>query len=102
MSDPVRKLGKSGNPNPQGNKGKGRKKGVPNKLTKGARQAIEEAFKGLGGVAALKRWAETDPESFYTKVWVKILPQDINAKVAARTMTSEEADAIVDEALGRE
>lgn len=82
------------------NAGKGRKKGVPNRLTKGAKEAIQEAFKGVGGVAALQRWAKDNPEAFYTKVWVRILPQDVNAKIAARTMTPEEADAIVDEALG--
>lgn len=36
----VPKVGRSGNPNPQGNKGKGRAKGVPNKATKNAREAI--------------------------------------------------------------
>ena len=99
MSTPVRKVGKSGNPNPQGNKGKGRPKGVPNKTTKAAKQAIEEAFKGLGGVAALQRWAEKDPEAFYTKVWVKILPLSVNANVASVPLTDEERRAIIAEAF---
>lgn len=84
----------------RGNAGKGRPKGVPNKVTAGTKAAIEAAFQGIGGVQALQKWAKDNPEAFYTKVWVRILPQDINAKVAARTMTPEEADAIVDEALG--
>ena len=80
-----------------GNAGKGRKPGAVNKLTKGAKEAIQEAFKGLGGVAALQRWATDNPESFYTKVWVRILPQDINANVTARNMTDEEARQRLDQ-----
>lgn len=99
MTGSVPKVRKSGNPNPQGNKGKGRKKGVPNKLTASAKQAIETAFQGLGGVDALKRWAESDPESFYTKVWVKILPLSVNANVTSVPLTDEERRAIIAEAF---
>lgn len=96
MSQQGRKVGESA-VKAAGNRGKGRIKGTPNKLTKGAKEAIQEAFKGLGGVAALQRWAKDNPESFYTKVWVRILPQDINANVTARNMTDEEARQRLDQ-----
>lgn len=79
--------------------GPGRPKGVPNKLTMAAKQAIEEAFTGLGGVAALKRWAESDPEAFYTKVWVRIIPLSVNANVVSVPLTDEERRAIIAEAF---
>ena len=44
--------------------GSGRKKGVPNKITRDLREAILEAFSALGGVEYLKRVAITDPKSF--------------------------------------
>src|SRR5215510_4555756 len=51
---------------PRGGKrqGSGRKKGVPNKITRDLREAILAAFSALGGVEYLKRVAITDPKSF--------------------------------------
>lgn len=52
----------------------GRVKGKPNKQTREVKQAIEECFIALGGVNALKEWAETNPDTFYGSVWPKLLP----------------------------
>lgn len=60
-----------------GNRGKGRPKGVPNKRTAKAMEAIEMAFEGLGGVSALQAWAQTNPDAFYGQVWPKILPLQV-------------------------
>lgn len=65
------KVGKSA---PRGNAGKGRKKGSVNKTTKEAKEAIELAFEGIGGVNALILWAEDNKSVFYSQVWPKLLP----------------------------
>jgi hypothetical protein len=57
-----------------GKKTGGRVKGVPNKKTREAKEAIEQCFIDLGGVKALKEWAETNPDAFYATVWPKLLP----------------------------
>lgn len=54
----------------------GRKKGTPNKITANARQALEMAFDGIGGVNALQAWAKDNQSDFY-KIWSKILPKDV-------------------------
>ncbi len=64
------------------NAGKGRKKGVPNKTTKLAKQAIHEAFEELGGKDALVAWASSNDENkkvFYTTIWPKIIPLQVEA-----------------------
>lgn len=55
----------------------GRKKGTPNKITVGAKAAIEAAFDGIGGVPALVKWSEANRSLFYSKIWIKILPTEI-------------------------
>lgn len=52
----------------------GRKKGVQNAVTVEVKKAIAMAFEGVGGVAKLTAWAKKNPEAFYTKVWIKLLP----------------------------
>jgi len=64
------------------NAGKGRKKGVPNKTTKLAKQAIHDAFEKLGGMEALVTWAQSDPDNmkvFYATIWPKIIPLQVEA-----------------------
>lgn len=58
------------------NAGKGRKKGVPNKLTQDAKLAMEMAFAGIGGVSALTAWAKEQPTEFY-KIWSRLIPKDV-------------------------
>jgi hypothetical protein len=55
-------------------KGRGRPKGSPNKNSAEVKAAIEMCFDKLGGVNALKDWAETNPDLFYGSVWPKLLP----------------------------
>jgi hypothetical protein len=59
------------------NAGKGRKKGVPNKTTKLAKEAIAEAFDQLGGTTALVTWAQANDDNlkvFYASIWPKLVP----------------------------
>lgn len=54
----------------------GRKKGVPNKLTRDVKAAIEAAFDKVGGVEYLVRQAEQNPQAFLTLL-AKVLPKDV-------------------------
>ena len=47
-------------------------------MTMTAKRAIEVAFEGLGGAAALQRWAKDNPADFYTKVWIKTVPNALS------------------------
>ena len=78
------KEGESGNP-------AGRPKGSLNKSTKAVKEALEEAFEGLGGVDGFIKWAFTDRTAFY-KEWAKMLPKDIN--VNATITLGELLDAL--------
>ena len=60
----------------QGNAGKGRKKGVPNKTTASVKAALTEAFDHLGGVPALVAFGREQPAEFY-KLWGRILPKEV-------------------------
>lgn len=75
MAEP-RKVGASA-----GNRGKGRKKGVPNKTTQIAKDAIALAADRLGGVDRLVEWAKEDDKNeaaFWTTIYPKLLPLQVN------------------------
>ena len=65
MTDSKRRVG--------GNAGKGRKKGVPNRLTKSAKEAFACAFTGLGGARRLQAWAEENQTEFY-RLYARLIP----------------------------
>lgn len=55
----------------------GRPKGVPNKTTRAAKEAIAETFDNLGGVKGLTDWAGSNDDNkrvFYSAIWPKIIP----------------------------
>jgi hypothetical protein len=62
----------------RGNAGKGRKKGVPNKLTGAVKEMVREALDQAGGVDYLKRQAKESPTAFLALVG-KLIPAEINA-----------------------
>lgn len=55
------------------NAGKGRAKGVPNKLTKSAREAFQRAFDDTGGFESLSTWAKNNRTDFY-KLYARLIP----------------------------
>jgi hypothetical protein len=61
----------------KGRKTGGRLPGSANKLTLEAKEAIEIAFEGIGGVEELMAWARTHRTTFYGRIWTKILPRDM-------------------------
>ena len=56
----------------------GRQRGTASKVTSSAREAIELAFEGLGGVATLTAWAKENQTDFFTRIWPKLLPLQIS------------------------
>lgn len=72
---------------PRGHKGEartpgsGRKAGSPNKTTKAVKEALERAYEAIGDDDAFANWANDNQTEFY-KLWAKMLPQEVNAKLA--------------------
>jgi len=61
----------------KGTPGPGRPKGVPNKATRAAKDAIAEAAEGLGGAERLRAWAKEEPANeriFWGTIYPKLLP----------------------------
>lgn len=64
-----------------GKAGPGRPKGVPNKTTQAAKDAIAEAAARLGGVDRLVDWVKEDPDhekAFWTSIYPKLLPLQVS------------------------
>lgn len=55
------------------NAGKGRKKGVPNKITQSAKEAFQAAFDSIGGAKNLATWARDNETEFY-KIYSRLIP----------------------------
>ncbi len=66
------------------NAGKGRAKGVPNKLTRTVKECFEQVFKDLQADPkkpyALGRWAQDNPTEFY-KIGSKLIPAEIKGQM---------------------
>lgn len=58
--------------------GAGKKKGTTHEKTRAAKEAIEMAFEGIGGVARLQQWAENNETAFFTVLFPKLLPVQLN------------------------
>lgn len=69
----------------KGTPGPGRKKGIPNKHTTLAKEAIALAAEGLGGTARLVAWAKEDPlneRAFWATIYPKLLPLQLTGSGA--------------------
>lgn len=67
----------------KGGAGPGRKKGVPNKTTTIAKEAIALAAEGLGGTDRLVEWAKEDPLNerlFWGSIYPKLLPLQVTGE----------------------
>ena len=65
----------------------GKPKGALTKTTKLAKEAIQMAADGLGGVDRLIDWAKEDPlneRAFWTSIYTKLLPLQVKAEVGGQ------------------
>lgn len=65
------------------NKGRGRPKGSPNRITASAKEAIAQAAEGLGGTNRLISWAQEDPaneRAFWATIYPKLLPLQVSGE----------------------
>lgn len=63
--------------------GPGRPKGVPNKTTQMAKDAIALAAEKLGGAERLVAWAQEDPANervFWGQIYTKLLPLQVTGE----------------------
>ena len=67
--------------------GSGRKKGTLNKTDQAVKDIITETFDRLGGIPALLQWAQENPEAFYTRVWGKLIPTNLQAEINVNDFT---------------
>lgn len=77
MTTPVKKTGRKLPPGP------GRPKGIPNKVTKAAKDAIALAAEELGGVDRLVAWVQEDPANervFWGSIYPKLLPLQVTGE----------------------
>lgn len=64
----------------KGKKTGGRIKGVPNKLTTGAKEVIAQVAENIGGVARMTKWVREDPaneRAFWSSIYTKLLPLQV-------------------------
>ena len=75
-----------GKPRP---KNAGRTLGTPNKNTATAKESIQRVFELLqaSDLHNLEAWAKENPESFYTKIWIKLVPTAVDLKAEVETIT---------------
>lgn len=52
---------------------RGRPPGTPNKTSKQAKDNIVAVFDKMGGVPRMLKWANANPDDFYSKVYPKLL-----------------------------
>lgn len=87
------------------NAGKGRVKGVPNKITAEVKQMVIDALETAGGVEYLVKKAESHPAAFLTLVG-KVIPLQVTGKLEHEHSGSVSSDvgSLVAElrSLGRE
>lgn len=87
----------TGRPKPP-NAGKGRKKGVPNKLTSSVKEMILAALESAGGMAYLVEQAQTNPSAFLALLG-RLLPTELRAELTGTIQTGTSFDDIMKKAI---
>jgi hypothetical protein len=65
----------------------------PNKLTQFLREVMGSTFHKIGGPEAFAEWAMTHKTEFYTKLWIKLLPD-------SSQLSEEEREKVIDAMIG--
>lgn len=73
---------------PRGYKTGGRVAGVPNALSRTAKENIAAVFDGMGGSQGMLDWAKANPNEFYRGVYPRMLPIDTNVSGALGSYTA--------------
>ncbi len=69
-----------------GNRGLGRKKGVPNRITKTIKEAVEAAFSEVGAEQWLIEQAKANPQGFMSLL-SKLIPSELKADISGSLFT---------------
>ena len=93
MEDRIPKIGQSTEKR-AGNRGMGRPKGSPNRITRTVREAIEAAFSEVGAERYLIEQATLNPTAFLGLI-AKLLPAQIMAEVSTADASSVLPDGLV-------
>ena len=93
MEDRIPKIGQSTEKR-AGNRGMGRPKGSPNRITRTVREAIEAAFSEVGAERYLVEQATLNPTAFLGLI-AKLLPAQIMAEVSTADASSVLPDGLV-------
>ena len=99
MNDSVKKTTRNQLP-----AGPGRPKGVPNKTTQVAKDAIAQAAAALGGAVRLTEWAQSDPKNehaFWTTIYPKLLPLQVANADGEEFKTVSRIELIAPHVLGK-
>ena len=62
----------------------GKSKGTKNKKTVAVLQVIQNVFDNIGGEAEFTLWAKAHKDLFYTSIYTKILPKNIEVEVSGK------------------
>lgn len=54
-----------------------------------AKEVVQTVFELLGGAAGMAEWAKEHPTDFYTRIFPKLIPKQINAPSAVAGSTLE-------------
>lgn len=65
--------------------GPGRPPGRENRTTRLVKEGIECVYLEMGGHAGFLEWARKNPDIFYERVLVKLLPHQVRAELAVGT-----------------
>lgn len=83
----------------KGKAGPGRPKGVPNKTTQSAKDAIAAAAEALGGAVRLVEWAKEDTaneRAFWSSIYPKLLPLQVTGEGGGPVQVTSVRRVIVD------